>query len=212
VKLIVVDDHELVREAVRHVLARLDSATAVFAAASCDAGFALAHTHPDVDLVLLDLNLPGLSGIAALQAWRTRYPAVPVVVVSADADRQTVLAALSSGAAGFVPKTSTNDVLVAALKMVLAGGKYFPADVLAPVTRAGRRGAALPKLTMRQLDVLRLLAQGKSNKVICRELGISERTVKVHLTEVFRVLGVRTRTQAALAVTRLGMAVGRDQE
>ena len=212
VKLIVVDDHELVREAVQHVLARLEAATTVVTAPSCDTGFALADAHPDADLVLLDLNLPGLSGIAALRAWRTRYPALPVVVVSANQDRQTVLAALSSGAAGFVPKSATNDVLLAAVRMVLAGGKYFPPEAIAAGSPPGGRRPPIPLLTPRQLDVLRLLAQGKSNKVICRELGISERTVKVHLTDMFRVLGVQTRTQAALAAARLGLIEARSPD
>jgi DNA-binding NarL/FixJ family response regulator len=214
-KLLVVDDHPLMREAVQGVVARLESGATVLAAADSERGFAIAAAEPDLDLVLLDLNIPGLAGIPALKAWRRRYPDVPVVVLSSAEDRPTVLAAIAAGAAGFIPKSSPNEVLLGALRLVLAGGKYLPPEVLAPVSGSGAKAARLAAerarsletlgLTDRQAQVLKLLAAGKSNKLICRELGLAERTVKAHISAVFRALGVTTRTQAALAAAKLGL-------
>ena len=214
-KILVVDDHPLMREAVQAVVARLEPGAAVLAAAGSERGFAIAEAEPDLDLVLLDLNIPGLSGIPALKAWRRRYPEVPVVVLSSADDRPTVLAAIGAGAAGFIPKSSPNEVLLGALRLVLAGGKYLPPEALAPVAGPGANAArpAAEKvrsletlgLTDRQAQVLKLLAAGKSNKLICRELDLAERTVKAHISAVFRALGVTTRTQAALAAARLGL-------
>jgi DNA-binding NarL/FixJ family response regulator len=213
-KILVVDDHPLMREAVQGVVARLESGATVLAAVDSERGFAVAAAEPDLDLVLLDLNIPGLAGIPGLKAWRRRCPDVPVVVLSSADDRTTVLAAIAAGAAGFIPKSSPNEVLLGALRLVLAGGKYLPPEVLAPaagpgakVTRPAGTTHSLETLglTDRQAQVLKLLAAGKSNKLICRELDLAERTVKAHISAVFRALGVTTRTQAALAAARLGL-------
>lgn len=209
-KLLIVDDHALIREAVRYVLAGLDEEVVVHAAADCAKAFAMAEADPELDLVLLDFNLPGLSGVPAIRAWRQRFPAVPVVVLSSAEDRPTVLAAAAAGAAGFVPKSSSNEVMLSALRLVLAGGKYLPAEVLTRPDAAVRSAPPVTLdalgLTPRQFDVLKLIAAGKPNKLICDELGLAERTVKAHVTEVLRALGVSSRTQAALAAARLGLA------
>jgi DNA-binding NarL/FixJ family response regulator len=214
-KLLVVDDHPLIREAVQGVVTRLEPGATVLAVGDSERGFAIADAEPDLDLVLLDLNIPGLAGIPALKAWRRRYPGVPVVVLSSADDRPTVLAAIAAGAAGFIPKSSPNEVLLNALRLVLAGGKYLPPEALAPVVGSGARAARVATerglsletlgLTDRQAQVLKLLAAGKSNKLICRELDLAERTVKAHISAVFRALGVTTRTQAALAAAKLGL-------
>ncbi len=210
-KILVVDDHALIREAVRHVVAALGDVVSVLAVSDCEQGFALAEGEPELDLVLLDFNLRGLSGVAAIKAWRSRFPALPVVVLSSAEDRPTVLAAIGAGAAGFVPKSSSNEVMLSAVRLVLAGGKYLPAEVLARTESAARPAHRSPAsldglgLSPRQLDVLKLIAQGKPTKLICDELGLAERTVKAHTTEVFRALGVSNRTQAALAAARLGL-------
>ena len=214
-KLLVVDDHPLLREAVQGVVTRLEPGAVALGAQDSERGFAIADAEPDLDLVLLDLNLPGLAGIPALKAWRRRYPEVPVVVLSSADDRPTVLAAIAAGAAGFIPKSSPNEVLLGALRLVLAGGKYLPPEALAPVAGPGARAARVATgrdsslktlgLTDRQAQVLKLLAAGKSNKLICRELDLAERTVKAHISAVFRALGVTSRTQAALAAAKLGL-------
>jgi DNA-binding NarL/FixJ family response regulator len=210
---LIVDDHPLIQEAVGHVLRRADPHCITQTAGSCERGIEIASAEgAEPDLVLLDMNLPGLSGIAALKRWRTSLPSVPVIVLSASSDAPTVLAALGAGAAGFIPKSSSNDVMLHAIRLVLDGGRYVPPEVLLP---AGAGPSARPRvvapsietlgLTGRQIDVLRLIARGASNKVICRELGLAERTVKAHVTAVLRALDVSSRTQAALAAARLGL-------
>jgi DNA-binding NarL/FixJ family response regulator len=220
-KFLIVDDHPLVREAVQAVVNRLEPGAKVLAVGDSERGFAIAEAEPDLDLVLLDLNMPGLAGIPALKAWRRRYPELPVAVLSSADDRPTVLAAIAAGAAGFIPKSSPNEVLLNALRLVLAGGKYLPPEALGPVAGSGARATrAAPGrvlsletlgLTERQAQVLRLLAAGKSNKMICRELDLAERTVKAHISAVFRALGVTTRTQAAVAAAKLGMGADDDE-
>lgn len=211
-KLLVVDDHALIREAVRHVAAGLEPGAQVFTAADCEQGFALAEKDADIELLLLDFNLRGLAGVPAIKAWRARFPALPVVVLSSAEDRATVLAAMAAGAAGFVPKSSSNEVMLSAMRLVLAGGKYLPPEVLARADAAAARPAPASLdslgLSPRQMDVLKLIAEGKPNKIICDELGLAERTVKAHVTEVLRALGVHSRTQAALAAARLGLGRG----
>jgi DNA-binding NarL/FixJ family response regulator len=214
-KILVVDDHPLIREAVQSVIVRLEAGATVHAVGDSEKGFAIAEREPDLDLVLVDLNMPGLSGVPALKAWRSRCPDVPVVVLSSAEDRTTVLAAIGAGAAGFIPKSSPNEVMLSALRLVLAGGKYLPPEALAPVAPLGAKAARKPArralsletlgLTDRQAQVLKLLAAGKSNKLICRELDLAERTVKAHVSAVLRALGVTTRTQAALAAAKLGL-------
>jgi DNA-binding NarL/FixJ family response regulator len=207
-KILVIDDHPLVSDALRHLASRLGPATEVLAAGRCEAGFELAERHADLDLVLLDFHLPGLAGAPAVKEWRRRFPGLPVVVVSSSEEQSAVLASMAAGAAGFIPKSSPSEVLLSALDLVLAGGRYLPPQALGPDGPRARE--TLPSvdnlgLTPRQVDVLRLVAQGKPNKLICRELGLAERTVKAHLSAVFRALGVTSRTQAALAAARLGL-------
>jgi DNA-binding NarL/FixJ family response regulator len=218
-KAVVVDDHPLIQEAVSNMLRRLEPNADIAWAGDCERGLDIAGTGAEPDLVLLDLNLPGLSGIPALKRWRSRFPGIPVIVLSATSDQQTVLAAIGAGAAGFIPKSSSNDVMQSAVRLVLAGGKYLPSEVLArsgQVEGAGLRSRQAPSidtlgLTVRQTDVLRLIAKGASNKLICRELGLAERTVKAHVTAIFRSLKVSSRTQAAIEATKLGIGVREPQ-
>lgn len=131
-KLLVVDDHSLIREAVRHVVQGLADSVTVYTAADCDEGFAIAEREPELEVLLLDFNLRGsLTGVQAIKAWRRRHPPLPVVVLSSTEDQVTVFAAMAAGAAGFIPKASSNQVMVQALRLVLAGGRYLPAEVLA---------------------------------------------------------------------------------
>jgi DNA-binding NarL/FixJ family response regulator len=214
-KAVVVDDHPLIQEAVSNMLRRLEPDADIALAGDCERGLHIAGTGAEPDLVLLDLDLPGLSGIPALKRWRARFPGAPVIVLSATSDQQTVLAAIGAGAAGFIPKSSSNEVMQSAVRLVLAGGKYLPSEVLTrsgPVDGAAfrpRRAATLSTemlgLTARQTDVLCLIAKGASNKLICRELGLAERTVKAHVTAIFRALKVSSRTQAAIEAAKLGV-------
>jgi two-component system, NarL family, nitrate/nitrite response regulator NarL len=158
--------------------------------------------------------------MAALAAWRQQQPALAVVVLSAERERSTMRAVLAAGAAGFVPKAAPQAVMAKAFELVLDGGRYVPPELLdeaaplaampssAPaVTPVPAVHAALPPMTGRQRAVFDLLAAGAPNKIICRELGLAERTVKAHITAVFRALQVDNRAQVAAAAARLGIAV-----
>lgn len=220
-KILVVDDHPLIREAVRHVLAQLDRDVQVFDADSCAAAAEQILAQPDLDLVLLDLSLPGSSGLSALESLREQFPAMPVVVLSASDDPAVVIGALDAGAMGFIPKTSSNELMISALRLVFSGGIYVPPQAIAgssqdeaaipaavvqaaaPVTEPAEIG-----LTGRQTEVLALMLQGKPNKVICRELNLAEGTVKIHVTAILKALGASNRTQAVIAASRMGLHVG----
>jgi DNA-binding NarL/FixJ family response regulator len=214
-KILVIDDHPLIREALKQVLGTLDSEIQVLEAQSAKEGLAVSAAHPDLDLILLDLGLPGEDGLEALPLLRERSAQVPVVVFSANDLPDVVKRAIDAGAMGFIPKTSSNALLVNALRFVLAGGVYLPVEVLRRPPGTGNGFAASVRgatsslrdlgLTQRQAQVLALLVQGKSNKLICRELNLAEGTVKVHVAAVLKALGVATRTQAVLAVSRLGI-------
>jgi DNA-binding NarL/FixJ family response regulator len=211
-EVLIVDDHALIRDALRRVLEQLGREVTVFEAGDCDRAFALIEAQPELELVLLDLNLPGMHGLAALGELRTRYPAVSVVVISAAEDRASVTQALDHGAMGYIPKSSSNEVLASALRLVLSGGIYIPPAILGaaePVLQPG--GAKLRPsdlgLTERQSQILTLLMQGKSNKLICRELDLAESTVKNHVTHVLKTLSVTSRTQAVIAAARIGLVL-----
>ena len=219
-KILIVDDHPLIREALRHVLRTLDPNVELIEAQNCAEGMAAVAADPALDLVLLDLGLPDADGMNALAQMRERYPATPVVVLSAHEQPATVTSAIDAGAMGFIPKTSSNQLLINALRLVLAGGVYLPLEVLRQhqgtpeaalrlAAEAGHSGKMLmPReigLTARQADVLARIVQGKSNKLICRELGLAEGTVKIHVTAILKALNVLNRTQAVIAVGKLAL-------
>jgi DNA-binding NarL/FixJ family response regulator len=209
VKILVADDHALIREAFRHLLTELNPDVTVLEAGDCDGTCRLVEQHPDLDLLLLDLRLPGTGGLATLEKLRAEYPTLPVVVVSALEDPATVRGVIARGAMGFIPKSSSNDLMLSALRLVLSGGRYLPPEILAsPGADEAPQSAAQLHLTDRQREVLLLMAQGKSNKQICRELGLAEATVKIHVTAILRALKVTSRAQAIVAVNRLGLASG----
>lgn len=206
-KILLADDHALFREGMRHVLARLDDDVAIIEAGDCAQVLEQANAHADIGLVLLDLHMPGGDGFAALDALSQKYPALPVVVLSASENRADMQRALDAGAMGFIQKSATAPVMLNALHLVLSGGVYVPPAMVQAGTAADPQPAiagSVP-LTPRQLDVLRYVIDGKANKVIAAELGLTEATVKAHITAVFRALKVTNRTQAALAAERLGI-------
>jgi DNA-binding NarL/FixJ family response regulator len=210
-KVLLIDDHALIREAMRGVIAELQPDAAVLEAATCAHGMSLMQQHPDLTLVMLDLGLPDRDGFEVLEELREHYPAVSVVMLSAMNDRDNVVRALDKGALGFIPKSGSREVLVNALRLILAGGIYIPPEILidnsesksAPMPPADRRSPAALGLTPRQVEVLALIMQGKSNKLICRALHLAEPTVKNHVSAIFKALGVANRTEAALAAAGL---------
>lgn len=210
-KILLVDDHELFREGVKLLLANLSDDVIFSEASNCPAALALGDEHR-FDIVLLDFHLPGLQGFDALRALREKCEDAVIVVLSAEESPALIVQAIDEGAAGFIPKTSTHAVMMAALRLVLAGGTYLPAHALCGVAAAAPTpdalaSQALKHLTERQVETLRLAMQGKANKVIARELDVSEATVKAHLSASFRALGVRNRTEAVFAAARIGLPV-----
>jgi DNA-binding NarL/FixJ family response regulator len=163
--------------------------------------------EPDVALILLDLALPGARGLDFLGDLKLDYPGVPVIVVSATHDRATVMAALGAGAHGFIAKTADGTMLLDAIRRVLDGGVCMPGDAVMPDGDGVHIDSRALGLTARQTDVLKLLVQGKPNKLICRDLKLSEGTVKVHVSAILKALHVRSRTEAIAALARRGISV-----
>ncbi len=227
-KVLLIDDHPLILQALQSVIEGLGSDTTVIGASSARAARETLQAGSEFDLVLLDLNLGDADGFDVLVELRAAYPALPVVVVSASDRSSDVIRAIDSGAMGFVPKRASNDTLFEALHMVMSGGIYVPpmtmgsepatkpeGDTVPGVLRVLRETAhdsgfqanAVPLaelgLTPRQTDVLALLLKGQPNKLIARELNLSVETVKDHVAAVLRTLGVSSRTQAVLAVSQM---------
>lgn len=214
-KILVVDDHPLIREALQQVLRALDASVQVLEADTCADAVAAARANPDISLILLDLMLPGVDGFEALRQLREEFPAIPVVVLSAYEQSETVMRAIDGGAMGFISKTSSSALLVQALRLVLSGGIYLPPEILlkhAPAASVpSPPPAAQPSLhdphevglTHRQAEVLALLLQGNPNKLICRRLNLAENTVKIHVAAILKTLGATNRTQAVVAASRL---------
>lgn len=213
--ILIVDDHAMVREGVRHALESMGGDVSVAEARNAEEAYRLVEEHPELDLVLLDLGLPGTDGFAVLNELHRRNSTLPVIIVSASDDRSRVMTALSMGAAGFIPKSFARELTLQAVRLVLAGGVYIPPQALGLRDGAADETAAPPScvdmtaarslgLTERQLQVLALLARGKPNKIIAGELAIAEPTVKAHVTEILRALKVTNRAQAVIAARRLG--------
>lgn len=203
-KVLVADDHGLFREGIRHLLADLGEAVEVLEAGNGAAALSCAAAHADIDLVLLDLNMPDMNGFAALEQFGDRFPGLPVVILSAETRRADMQRALELGALGFIPKDSTGSVMLQALRLVLAGGIYVPPALAPPAPgKAGAADAPAARLTERQREVLALLARGETNKEIAAHLDLSEATVKMHVTAIMKALGASNRTQAVLAAERL---------
>ena len=219
-KILVIDDHVLIREALRGVLRELKGEAAVILEAS-DSRQAMRHIeqNPDVELVLLDLGLPDRDGLEMLSELGKRYPTTSVVVLSAKQDRDTVMEALDLGALGFIPKSGQREVMLSAFNLIFSGGVYIPPEILnrrepATAPRAApalsKAGAADLGLTERQIEVLALMMQGKSNKAISRALDLAEPTVKIHVSAILKALKVTNRTEAVIAATALGLGVRQD--
>ena len=207
-KIMVVDDHPLIVEALAQLLPQLGPSIEVRGAIDSAEAVAILDNELDVALVLLDLALPGVRGLDFLGDLKLDYPGVPVVVLSATHDQATVMAALGAGAHGFIPKNADAEMLLDATRRVLEGGVYLMPDTTPMPDGDGVhiRPDALG-LTPRQTDVLKLLVQGKPNKLICRDLRLSEGTVKVHVSAILKALHVHSRTEAIAALARRGISV-----
>ncbi|MED5621062.1 response regulator transcription factor [Ideonella sp. BN130291] len=197
---LLVDDHAIVREGLSLLMAQRFPGVALLHAESLAQALGCLQQAPDVSLVLLDLALPDSKGLGGLQRLRQAAPQLRIVVLSADDTPATVRDVLQAGAAGFICKTANGSALETALREVLPGG------ALPPPAGVAQDDSLAHGLSPRQVQVLRLLVEGAPNKRICQELKLAEPTVKTHLADIFRKLGVNNRTQAALAARRLGLA------
>ena len=207
-RVLVIDDHPLIQEIVPAVLVKTFGEVVVDTQSTLEAGLERAAAEPP-DLVLLDLGLPGCDGIDAMSRFRMHFPQMPVAVLSATCDRDSILGVLDAGACGYIPKTSKPDVMMAALRVIAAGGTYVPPEALdeSGVAPARRRIGRMD-LTDRQKAVLRLILKGYGNERIAAELGIAPNTVKQHAHAVFLALGVSSRAEAMIAAARQGIALG----
>ena len=212
--LMVADDHPLFRDAIGAVIAAGMPGTRLLEADSLMRAMQQAERHEeDLDLLLLDLDLPDAVGLDGLRRLREVLPALPVAILSAEQDRRTVLAAIEMGAVGYIPKSTPRDALLAALRQLLEGQLYLPPQVMrrpppmhpAPAVTAAAADPRLERLTGKQLEVLELLSRGASNKGIARELNIAETTVKTHVSAILRKLGVASRVQAVLLAGELDL-------
>jgi DNA-binding NarL/FixJ family response regulator len=220
-KILIVDDHVLIRDALHAVLKDLKPDATIAEAASSREAMQFLEQNPGLHLVVLDLNLPDRDGLALLGDLRGRYADVSVVVLSAHSDREIVRKSLELGALGFIPKSSPRGVMLSAFSLMFSGGVYIPPEILPGMNALAPRPRDLqssrPKfsdlgLTDRQVDVLTLMMQGKSNKAICRALKLAEPTVKSHVAAILKSLNCANRTEAvAVALNISSTEIGSTQ-
>lgn len=214
-RLMLVDDHALFREGMRLVLQQLPEVTEVLEAGNFNEALRLAEDNPDLDLALMDLNMPGSDGVVSIRYFNQRYPHIPVMVVSGEESRSIMERVMAAGALGFVCKNSNSGVMLSALNLVLSGGVYIPPQLLRPseeatrqeVARLDRRSTRTNEfgLTARQLEVLQCIADGMSNKEIADKLNLAEGTVKIHVASTYQTLRVNNRMEAVRLAEQLGM-------
>ena len=217
-KALLVDDHTLFRSGLMMLLSARFPEVEMREAGGVREALERLQAEPDIELVLLDLGVSDSQGLSTLRQLRAVSDELTIVVMSATDDAETMIAALNEGAAGFIPKTARGGGVESALRVVLGGGVYLPPAVynaVAPapvasvpsVSQDARNAEIIDRLGLspRQVDVLRLLAAGQSNKIICRELDLAESTIKTHLLALFRKLDVGSRTEAVVTAARLGL-------
>jgi DNA-binding NarL/FixJ family response regulator len=210
-KILIVDDHAVLREGLAALLSLADPKPTIVHASTPREGFALVDEHPDLDVLLLDLIMPGINGVEALLEFGRRRPTLPIIVLSSSEDPADVRRALAAGALGYVPKSAGQRVLLSAIQLVLNGEVYVPLLMLGdavsspqdPRSQSGNHVDNI--LTARQIEILTFLCEGQPNKSIARKLGVSEKTIKAHITAIFKCLRVVNRTQAAAAARKAGL-------
>jgi DNA-binding NarL/FixJ family response regulator len=215
-KILIADDHELIRQGLERTLAGMSKDVEVIHAQDGHTVLEQLERHPDIDVVLLDLFMPNANGYDLLRYICDSYESLPVIVVSAAEEPQYMRKSIDYGAAGFIPKSSSTDIMVNAIKLVLSGGTYIP-SAMHLQSREGQQpfkhktpiqqdtNQTGEKLTRRQEEVLKLLAQGNSNKDIARSIGLSEHTVKIHVTAILKLFNASNRTEAVIIAQRMGV-------
>ncbi|WP_189467523.1 response regulator [Litchfieldella qijiaojingensis] len=210
-KLLIADDHPLFREAIGRVIRDGFEDTVLFETQDLDSTLALTQQHDDLDLILLDLNMPGMNGLAGLIQLRNEAPTIPVVIISAEEEKQVILQAVTYGAVGFITKSSPREQMTKAIAQILEGNIYLPSDIIRAGSSSSTRATSrdehtitaqqLETLTRKQLQVLEHMTRGESNKMIAYHLDIAETTVKAHVSAILRKLGVHNRVQAILSAS-----------
>jgi DNA-binding NarL/FixJ family response regulator len=203
-RILIVDDHPLYREGMMSALRTQMAGVEVLGAESAEEGLQVLERDPNIDLVLIDVRLPGIDGFAALSLYGARFPTVSRMLVSGSEELQYLQRAFEAGASGYIPKSMSVGNVTAAIRRVLEGGVYVP-DQVPPAAIAAAAQGSISHLTLRQLEVLRLLGEGYTNKEIARALDIAERTAKAHVAAIFVALGAENRTQAVVAGQRGGL-------
>ncbi len=208
-KALIADDHNLVREGIKLILNRLLESVDIMEADNFDETHKITAANTDLDLIIMDLFMPGMTGPQGVSIIRNSAPVVPIIVLSMSEDPGHMRDSLKFGANGYIPKSSKNSILISAINLVLEGSIYIPPEMLSVITDTGNYDTAAdnnskkPALTKRQMEVLNLLAQGRTNKDIARILDISDATVKSHTATIFRQLGAENRTQAVRLALQL---------
>ncbi|HEX8593810.1 MAG TPA: response regulator transcription factor [Pseudomonas sp.] len=214
-KILIADDHPLFREAIHNVITDGFPGSEVMETDDLESALALTQQHDDLDLILLDLNMPGMHGLNGLINLRNEAPTIPVVIVSAEQDKQVVLQAITYGAVGFITKSSPRLQMTQAIEQILNGNVYLPSDIIRSQKPATRRNSSetpsfapelLQALTRKQLLVLERMTKGESNKQIAYTLEIAETTVKAHVSAILRKLNVHNRVQAILSAGDIDFA------
>lgn len=215
IKVLMADDHALFRDGMHYVLQQLADEVEILDTGNFQDALQLVHDNTDVDLALLDLNMPGSEGVPSIQFFHLRYPDIPLVVVSGSDHRDDIESVMESGAMGFISKMSSSKIMLSALRMVLEGGVYLPPQLLQQAMNSVDQGettlvnkrsqrAAKFGLTSRQLEVLTYLASGLANKEISKKMNLAEGTVKIHTAAVYQALHVNSRLEAVSTARRLG--------
>jgi DNA-binding NarL/FixJ family response regulator len=216
-KILLADDHALIREGLERNLVSLDEDMSFIHASDRDSVLAQLEANRDTDVILLDLFMPGANGFELLSALCDQYSDIPVIVISGTEDPRYMKKCIDYGASGFIPKSTNVDIMMSAITLVLRGGVYLPADILRQTTTAAPdnnapfpsrqdpAGDSSTMLTIRQREVLQLMARGMSNKMIGRTLEVSEHTIKVHVAAILKLLKVTNRTEAVMMAKNAGM-------
>lgn len=210
-RVLLADDHPLFREGLKPVLEKLDGHVDLVEAIDYPSAFDVTHRicrlNGGLDLALLDLYMPGMDGTEGVMRYRVAFPDIPVVVLSASEEVENIQRLLGAGALGYLTKAASSEVIISALRLVLSGGVYVPPHLL-DLQGSSAGAADSPRtgpLTSRQIEVLRQLAKGLTNKQIAAELDVTEGTVKIHLASIFRLLKVQNRTEAVLVAQKMGL-------
>ena len=220
-KILIADDHALFREGLQYTLKALNKNVEILEAANGSQAIQMVRHYPDLDLVLMDLDMPGLDGYHGLTQLRQNYPELPVVIVTASEYEQDMIRVMKCGASGYIPKSMTSKDMLAAIGKILNGDVFVPDLSATSGTFHIRQGAEPNKkanippptldkfqLTPRQREVLLLMCEGLSNKSIANKLGMAEGTVKIHVTAILKAMNAGNRTQAVIMAREAGLGVG----